>query len=159
MYTIKLPRTIIGHDSKAHKLSILGTILDKTIWTEDEKIEYKERLLKKENPNNVDWYIHRDWVEEYIKDILECRLMVPRYKEYTISVPKIHIITITKDQVLKLKDSRNARRYFFRKIGYPEHDPDWFLTNILYPYLEEDTDKPLRFEVILKDESITINDD
>ncbi len=159
--TIKMPRTCIGtrNDTVSREgLSLCFWYNDRDLYTEEEATEKLNAQMKKINPNGVDYFIDRTGYRTMIEIWLEKYDIIDFGRVTDIKLPKINVITISKENVLKIKNNKNALKNFFKKIDYPEYDPDHFDIFILTSYLDKNTDEPLRFEVIFKDTEVTFDD-
>jgi hypothetical protein len=152
--TLTIPTTIIGPLSPSRKdlCNIYG--LHDPVWDDDRESKLDD-IMKKWNPNNVDSVIPRYTFGSFMKAQLE--------KYYTgldfvfeFELPKIKIITINAENVEKLYNSKKSREIFNDKIGGDDESRS-MLTAIVYDHIKSGNNRPLRFEVILKDTGIVVN--
>jgi len=152
--TIKCPETIIGVKGY-NRLDLFYRHLSPFWNWDDEDTPAKlDELIKEHNPNELEFVIPRVYgFHEIIKDCLKKHYRTAEAIT-EIKLPKIHVVTMTKENVLKTRNHYKNLERFYDKLGLA-HEYSGF-SNVVDNYLAKKTDEPLRFEVILKGTEIEV---
>jgi len=154
--TIKAPETILGIEGY-NRLDLFYRHLSPFWkWSDEETPAKLDELIKEFNPNEFDFVIPRAYgYERVIKDCLKKYYRNDMSMITNIRLPKINIITITKENVMKTRNHYKNLDIFCDKLGLDPNNNNF--EYIVNRYMAKKTDESLRFEVILKGTEIELD--